>query len=305
MAIPVSGVTAAGGGNLIPNPLVDVILQKSLNATDTLKFVDTAAVDGRQETYVIDNNSVDADFVDEEGRIPLAGLSWTQKTLNVKDAGVITVFSKQVIQDAIKNPMALGQPKVFKAFASLFESHLIGMKNGAPITSKFDDDIYTTHNATDVEVTALTTDGIRRAVSAAMGLLEEAGYDDEDNYVVILATDAKQILRDARSSNDTTAELGDQLYGLKRGFSQHLDKLGAAAAIGSMVGFVFDQSAIYLRVRQDIEVDFEKSASLLKADGTTRVDLWQQKLVAARFDARVGALIADERAVVRLMNAAA
>lgn len=299
MAIPVSNTN--GGGALSPNPLVDIILQKSLDAADTTRFARVEAAQGRQETYVVDNNSVSASFVTEEGVKPLADMSWTTATVNIKKLAVVSVFSDELLADAQYNPTVLAQPKVERAFARLIDAHLLGRENGTAVSSEFDGSL--ADAAESVNYDGTQADGLRRAVSAAMGKLEEAGYGD--NLAVILSTDARQYARDVRSTSDEVsapfAAPSDLTYGLPLGFSQNLNKVTDPAGANQVVGVVFDPSQLIVKVRSDMAIDVSTEASLVKED-ETRLDLFQQNLTAVRFEARIGAILGDENAACLITN---
>lgn len=301
MSIPVSNTN--GGGALSPNPLVDIILQKSLSATDLVRLARTETAAGRQETYVVDNNQVSAAFVSEEGAKPLADLSWTTKSVNIKKLAVISVFSDELLSDAQYNPQLLAQPKVSQSFARLIDAHLLGYENGSPIAGGTEFDDCLADAAHNVNLDTTKADGIRRAISAAMGKLEESGYGD--NLCVVLATDARQIARDIRSTLDETAapfgSPSDLAYGLPLGFSQNLTKLSDAPGTDSVVGVVFDPSQLIVKVRSDMAIDVSTEASLTKADDS-RLDLFQQNLTAVRFEARIGAILGDENAACVITN---
>jgi hypothetical protein len=124
------------------------------------------------------------------------------------------------------------------AINEVVDAHVVGKSAGTNLTTSFDNAWRATTQT--VEYDGTKADGARARVSAAMGKLEANGYGNPSNMGVLLGTGFAQVLRDARSSNDTTAAVyargRDPLYGLTSAYSTNLNPTSTPPARTSSAG---------------------------------------------------------------------
>jgi hypothetical protein len=157
-----------------------------------------------------------------------------------------------------------------------------------------------------VEYDASKADALELAVSAAMGTLEANGYGNVGNMGALLGFGFNRLLRDARSSNDTTARVygtgRDPLYGVSPFSSTNLSPTSATAAATKIIGFVVHRPNLHVRVRKDISVSVSTEATV--NDGVADRSLFQENLTAVRYETRLAFFVHDlNRAVVAIVDA--
>ena len=116
-----------------------------------------------------------------------------------------------------------------------------------------------------------------------------------------------QKLRDARSSNDTTARVygsgRDPLFGMASFQSTNLNSLADAPAATKILGFVCYRPNIHVRIRKDVTVSTSTEATV--NDGTADRKLFQEDLTAVRYETRIAHMVHDlNRSVVAIIDAA-
>jgi len=159
-----------------------------------------------------------------------------------------------------------------------------------------------------VEYQQAKPDGLQLAISAAMGVLEGNGYGDTSQMGVLLGFGFSQILRDARSSLDTSLPIygpgtgRDPLYGLNSFVSTNLTNAATAPAATDILGYVVYRPNLHVRVRKDVTLTTSSEATV--NDGTSDRKLFAENLTAIRYETRLGFMVHDvNRAVVAIKNA--
>lgn len=305
--VPFSGATGQAGGFLIPDKQAGVLANGLLREAGALSLAGDARVtDARRERFAIWLGQPTAGVVGEGARKPVTGGELDQAFLNIIKVASIVLFTDEQREDIKNGDLdVLVDSGVRGAIASVLDGRAVGKENGADITPTIGFDTMLRQTGQTVEFDQAKPDALRLAVSAAMGKLEANGYGNADNMGVLLASDFRQHIRDARSGLDTTKAVYDDtdpLYGLKEAYSTNLNRVGAVPAPGSIVGFVVHRPNIHVRLRKDIEVTISRDATV--NDGTTDRHLFQENLTALRYETRQGALVHDlNRAVVALTNA--
>ena len=124
-----------------------------------------------------------------------------------------------------------------------------------------------------VEYDQTKPDGLQKAVSAAMGVLEANGYGSPVQMGALLGFGFAQVLRDARSTLDPSMPIygagtgRDPLYGISAYSSTNLDGPAHATGAGTILGFVAYRPNIHVRIRKDVAVTTSSEATV--NDGTT------------------------------------
>ena len=310
--IPLSGLTDAAGGYLLPDEQGQLLTTGILNQAAAFQVAgDVRTTTSRRTEFPIWLGEPTAGFVGEAGTKAVTGAEFGQGTLNIKKVASIVLFTDEQIEDVQNGDLnVLVDSGVRDAISKVIDQNAIGRNNGSAVTGNFDTELCDT--TSKVELDLGKQDGLALAVSAAMGTLESNGYNDPSNMALILASDAARHLRDARQTGGGTASATaqaqslyvpnvDPLYGLERSFSSNLDRINGGAGANKTVALLVYKPNLHVRVRSDITVSASSEATVY--DGSQTRNLWQENLTGLRYETRVGFYAHDlNRAVVRIAN---
>src|SRR5262245_20769076 len=304
--IPFSGAIPAAGGYLLPPEQGDILVNGLLVNSGAIALAgDSRATSSRQMQFGIWLGKPTAAFVGEGAVKPATGGEFGQATLNVKKIASVVLFTEEMIEDVQGGDLnVLVDSGVRTAIADIADAHAVGKSGGTNIGSPaFDSALRTTTNTVEYVAGA---DGLEKAVSAAMGKLEGNGYGDVINMGVLLGFGFSQIIRDARSSNDTTMRVygggRDPFYGVETFYSTNLNNAADTAAATKIVGFVVYRPNLHVRIRKAVTVATSTEATV--NDGGADRKLFQEDLTAIRYETRLGFMIHDiNRAVVAIVDA--
>jgi predicted phage gp36 major capsid-like protein len=310
--IPLSGLTDAAGGYLLPDEQGQLLTTGILNQTAAFQVAgDVRTTTNRRTEFPIWLGEPTAGFVGEAGTKAVTGAEFGQGTLNIKKVASIVLFTDEQIEDVQNGDLnVLVDSGVRDAISKVIDQNAVGRNNGSAVSGNFDTELCDT--TSKVELDLSKQDGLATAVSAAMGTLESNGYTDPNNMALILASDAPRHLRDARQTSGGTASATaqaqglyiptvDPLYGLERSFSSNLDRISATAGSNKTVALLVYKPNLHVRVRSDITVSASSEATVY--DGSQTRNLWQENLTGLRYETRVGFFVHDlNRAVVKINN---
>lgn len=291
--IPLSGLSDAAGGILLPEEQGGMLTAGVLQLSGAFSVAgDARATGSRRTSFTIWNGAPTASMVGEGGTKPVTGAEFAGGTLNVKKAASIVLFTDEQIEDVQGGDLnVLVDSGVREAIADVLDANAIGMDSGAAFggSIRFDSELVGT---TSTVAVGTAQDGLQKAVSAAMGTLEQNGYSD---FGALLGSDVQRYIRDARGGTAETALYGgavaDPFYGIPRSYSTNLRTLAA----GGTVGFVVARNNLHVRIRKDVTLSRSNEATV---GGTS---LWQNDLTGVRYVTRVGFWIHDKnRAVVAI-----
>lgn len=246
---------------------------------------------GKRQKYTIYGGRPTVSFVDEGAEKPVTGAEFSQLTLNVKKLAAIVVYTQELLEDAQDDPRVLINQDLAAAFAQKIDAHALGYEAGSAITSSFDSELAA---STATNELGSGGDAIAKAVSEAMEDVEAAGYTPNG---LILASDAKAALRDARQTVETAQPVytpgytqgPDSIYGLPISYSSNLD--GFPAGSGKVAGVVGDFSQAVLGIRMDLTARVSDQATV--NIGGTQHNLFQRNEVAVLWETRVGFVAHD------------
>lgn len=302
--IPLSGATDAAGGYVLPTTQGEILTNGLLQESGALAIAgDVRSTNSRKESYPVWLGAPTATFVGEAGRKPVTGAELSTTAVNIKKIATILPFTDEMREDVVNGDLdTLVDTGIRSAIADVIDANVVGKDSGTNLTTNFDSMLRSTSATVELGTGG---DAIRKAVSAGMGILEANGY--RQNLGVLMAADAGQVIRDARAAVETTTALYDQIdpfYGLERQYSTNLNTLGEAAGAGKIVGFVVSRPNLHVRIRKDVEVTVDRSASYTTDGGTTWVSAFQNNQTLLRYETRLGFFIHDiNRAVVAIVNA--
>ena len=306
--IPLAENPPAAGGYVLPPEQGDILVTGILKEAGAIALAgDARATSSAKWNFAVWLGQPTAAPVGEGAAKPATGAAFAQSSLTVKKFATIVLFTDEMIEDVMNGDLnVLVDSGVRTAINDVIDAHAIGLANGTPITTVFDSALAAT--TASVEYDQTKGDGLQRAISAAMGQLEANGYGDPGQMGVLLSFGFGQIIRDARSSFDTTlpiygANTGrDPIYGLASQVSTNLTPAGTAPAAADVLGFVVHRPNLHVRVRKDVTVTTSSEATV--NDGVTDRKLFAENLTAARYETRLGFMVHDvNRAVVAIKNA--
>ena len=308
-AIPLLEGTDASGGFLVPDGRGGIVFERGLNrqsAVAGMPGLRIRQVSGKREKLTEYVGRPTVATVAEAAAKPATGAEYAQVTLDMVKGAAIVMYTQELIEDAVEDPTVLINNDVRAAFADWVDTNALGRNAAGTIVGSFNSELSETTSTVELGTTA---DAIPVAISAAMSTIEGNGYTPTG---VILAHDARAVLRNARQAVETASPLfqpfnsasapGD-IYGLPLRYTTNLQTFAGAAAAGRVVGVVGDFSQAVLGIRKDITMSLSDQATV--DVGGTLHHLWQQNKVAARWEMRVGFVAHDlNRAFVAIINAA-
>lgn len=304
--IPLSGASNAAGGYLLPPEQGEILTNAILSESGAINLAgDKRATSTRKTQFPIWLGRPTAGFVGEGAAKPVTGAEFSQGEINIKKVASIVLFTDEQLEDVQGGDLnVLVDSGVRTAINEVVDAHVVGKSAGTNLTTSFDNAWRATTQT--VEYDGSKADGLELAVSAAMGKLEANGYTNQSQMGVLLGTGFAQVLRDARSSNDTTqavyAQGRDPLYGLDRAYSTNLNATSTSAGANVIRGFVVYEPNVHVRVRKDVVVSVSTEATV--NDGSTDRNLFQENLTAIRYETRLGHYTHDiDRAVVAIVDA--
>lgn len=305
--IPMLEGVDGAGGYLVPDTYGSLLRDTILREAAVAGLSKTERVAGRRQKYTVYAGRPVAGFTAEGAKKAVTGAAFTQTEVNIKKITATVIYTEELLEDAREDPRVLVNADVEAAIADVIDAHALGRAGGAAITSQFDSSLAATTQT--VEVNQAAPDGLAKAISAGMGLIEANGGNPNG---VVLASNARSHFRDARGPGDNAATplyspgftgTVPNLYGMTPRFSSNLASLGGTPAAGRVVGIVGDFSNAILAMRKDVQVRFSDQATL--DVGGTLYHLWQQNEIAAQWECRVGYVVHDlNRMFVALIDAA-
>jgi Phage capsid family len=306
--IPIAENPLNAGGYVLPWEQGGILVNGILREAGAIALAGDSRATGTYKTqFGIWLGMPTAGPVGEGAPKPVTGAEFGQSFMYVKKFASIVMFTDEMIEDVQGGDLnVLVDSNVRTALNQSIDANAVGMDTGNQITGVFDSMLRSTTQTVEYDQTK--PDGLQKAVSAGMGLLEANGYGDPSQMGVLLGFGFAQILRDARSTLDPSMPIygagtgRDPLYGLYAASSTNLDG-PAPAGVGKILGFVVHRPNIHVRIRKDVTVTTSSEATI--NDGTTDRHLFQENLTAVRYETRLGFFIHDEnRAVVAIVNAA-
>lgn len=305
-AIPLLEGTDASGGYLVRDTYGQTLQNTIQRESAALSLSRVDRVPGKRQRYTVYAGRPTAAFVAEGAAKGVTGAEFTELVVNVKKIATNVLYTEEILEDAVEDPTVLVSADVEAAFADLIDAHILGYQAGTSITTSFDAALRTTTQTVEYDQTK--ADGLPLAISAAIATIESNGGRPNG---VILNPDARAVLRDARSSFDTTKPVftdgfgrePDNLYGLGMRYSTNLPALKGTAAVGRVVGLVGDFTHAVAVLRKDITVRSTDQATI-DVSGTLH-HLWQQNKTAFQWEQRIGFNAHDiNRMFVAILNAA-
>lgn len=306
---PLSGLSDAAGGILLPEAQGALLTKGVLQANNALSFAgDARTTSSRKEAFTIWNGTPTAEVVGEGGTKPVTGAEFGGGTLNIKKIASIVTFTDEMLEDVVNGDFnVLVDSGVRDAIADVADANAVGKSAGTNISGAFDSELTATTQT--VEWDSSLQDGLQLAVSAAMGSLEANGYGNYNDLGILIHPSYARVVRDARMTGGGTAsataqaqglygQAADPFYGLPIFTSTNLNTLAESAGANKVIAVVAHRPNIHVRIRHDVRVKVSNEASV---GGTS---LYQNDLTGFRYVWRGGMWVHDlDRACVAITNA--
>lgn len=300
--IPLMEGTNAAGGVLVFDTHGSTFQNTILRESAVLSLARVDRVGGLRQKYAVYAGRPVASFVAEGGAKQATGAEFAEISVNVKKIVSLVMLTEEIVEDATENVEALVGPDVEGAIADTIDAHALGYAAGGAITTSFDSSLAATTQTVELGAGG---DAFATAVSAALTMIESNGGRPSG---IVAASDVRGLLRDARTSSDTTKPVftdgfgrePDSIYGQQINYSSNLDALPAGA--GKLAAIVGDFSHAVFALRRDLTVRRSTEATIDVA-GTLH-HLWQQNKQAILYETRIGFTTHDvNRMFVRITNA--
>lgn len=304
MAVPI--VRPGFGDDLMPRDISEFVFEKAAKESAMMQVARKIPLPGNGVAIPVVTGKPSAGWVSEAGRKPVSDATVGTKTMDPKKLAVIVPFSKEYLRDERIDLFEMIKPMIAEAFALSFDAAAI-----KGTSTPFSAYIYQTTNASELGTTTQANGGVYGDFVAALGsVADETGKDYRvDNWILDQRAETKIL-----AATDTT---GRALFA-PGGTGASLQQFGAAGSLlgrplyytsqaynatGQIQGFGLDSSQYVFGVASDLAYDISDQASIVLADGTTRLDLWQNNLVALLAEAELGFLINDVQAGVKITDA--
>ncbi|MCT2042614.1 phage major capsid protein [Pseudoclavibacter alba] len=229
---------------------------------------------------------------DKAGLKPVSEVAWDSKELIAEELAVIVPVHENVLADSAFDIWGEVKPLVVEQFGAILDAAVLFGTNKP--ASWVDPALVPGAIAAGNTFAAGsgTVKDLAEDINAAMGLVEEDGFDVTAAYS---HRGLKARLRGLRDANGQPIYLHEiradgvtsSIYGVDMHFVENgsWNKAAATALVG-------DASKAILGIRQDVTVKLLDQATLERADGTL-LHLAQRDMVALRFVFRVGYAVAN------------
>lgn len=303
MAPPI--VRPGFGDSLMPRDISDFVFEKAAKESVMMQVVRKIPLPGNGVAIPVVTGKPSAGWVSEAGRKPVSDATVGTKTMDPKKLAVVVPFSKEYIRDERIGLFEMIRPMIAEAFAMAFDSATI-----KGTSTPFSTYVYQTTNSVELGTTTQANGGLYGDFVASLGTVaDETGKDYRvDTFVLDQRAEVKVL-----GATDTT---GRALFA-PSGVTSNLQNFGAAGSVlgrplyyssqafnatGNIQGFGFDSSQFVMGVAEDIGYDITDQATIVLADGTTTLHLWQNNLVALLAEAEFGFLSNDVQAGVKIAD---
>lgn len=305
MAVPI--VRPGFGSDLMPYDIANFVFQEALNQSVVMDSVRKIPLPGNGVAIPVVTGKPSAGWVSEAGRKPVSDATVGQKEMVPKKLAVIVPFSKEYLRDERIDLFGMIRPMIAEAFAKAFDAATI-KNTGAPFSTY----LYQTTNSVELGTAAQADGSLYRDLLQGLQVVAMEGGGDTgasgyrvDQFIfdvrvenkILAATDTtgRPLFVDATPISNASPR-GTMLGRPVRYSNQ------AFNATGSLNGVGFDSTQFVWGSPSDIAYDITDQASVVLADGTTTLHLWQNNLVGLLAEAEYGFLANDVEAAVKFAD---
>lgn len=271
----------------VPTPQATDIIKAIARGSSVLRMAKTERMTSDKKKFNVLTDGPGAYWVGEGERIKTSGSKWIHPTIEAKKLAVIIPVTREKLEDTTINVFSELKSQIAEAFYTAIDSACL-FGTDSPFTTN----IYKAID--DKKMTVIDNQNIDIAVSDAMALVEENGYDP-DGYIGRIGV--KNQLRKLRDNNGAPAYVngtsGGELYGQPIEFVRN----GAwDNAKCDLITGAWKYAIVGLR--DGISYEILKEATLqgtLDDDGKP-LSLAEQDLVAIKATMRMGFLVIKDNA---------
>lgn len=304
MAIPI--VRPGFGDDLLPRAVADFIFEKTTEMSVTMQLAPEEPLAGSGKAIPVITGKPSAGWVSEGGRKPVSDMTVASKTMDPKKLAVIVPFSKEYLRDERVNLFGMLRPKIAEAFAAAFDAATM-----AGTSTPFANYLLQTTNSVEIGTATQANGGIYKDLVNAMGTVVAEGKNYRVNGWAADYT-AETLLLGATDTTGRPIFNADANVGIFGGslLSRPVyygENVGTPVVTGTpntggvqMIGG--DWSQARYGVASDIAYSLSDQASIVLADGTTTLNLWQDNLVALLAEAEFGFVVNDVEAFVQVTD---
>ena len=277
----------------VPTPQANDIIKDVTRGSSILRMSKIENMTSEKKKFNVLVDGPGAYWVGEGERIQTSGAQWIHPEIVAKKLAVIIPVTKEKLEDSTINVFSELRPDIAEAFYRAIDAACLFGTN-SPFTTNI------MKSVTENNMTVTDNTNIDIAVSDAMALVEENGYDPNG---FIGRVGVKNMLRKLRDSNGAPAYVngtsGTELYGRPIEFVRNgaWDNTKADLITGewkySIVG-----------IRSGISYEILKEATLqgtLDTDGKP-LSLAEQDMVAIKATMRLGYLVVKDNAFAAWKN---
>ncbi len=308
MAVPI--VRSGIGGDLMPREIAGPIFEKTEQSSVMQQIAQSQPLSGTGAVIPVITGTPAAGWVSEAGRKPVSDMTLGTKLLEPKKLAVIVPFSKEYLRDANINILNMIRPKIAEAFAVAFDAASI-----KGTSTPFSNFVYQTTNSVEAGTATSATGGLwTDLVNGITMVANEAGKSFSVDTFVVDSTFEGKVLGAVDTAGrpiflqNLTTEGGP--VGRIAGRPVYYTKQAATPIVagtpptGGFRGFGVDSSQLAYAVSEDIQFDISNQATIVLADGTTQLHLWQNNLVALLAETELAFVMNDVEAAFRITDAA-
>ncbi len=302
MAVPI--VRSGIGGDLMPREIAGPIFEKTEQSSVMQQIAQSQPLSGTGAVIPVITGTPAAGWVSEAGRKPVSDMTLGTKLLEPKKLAVIVPFSKEYLRDANINILNMIRPKIAEAFAVAFDAASI-----KGTSTPFSNFVYQTTNSVEAGTATSATGGLwTDLVNGITTVANEAGKSFSVDTFVVDSTFEGKVLGAVDTAGrpiflqNLTTDGGP--VGRIAGRPVYYTKQAATGATAQNRGFGVDSSQLAYAVSEDIQFDISNQASIVLADGTTVLHLWQNNLVALLAETELAFVMNDVEAAFRITDAA-
>lgn len=316
MAVPIVRSGPEGiGGELMPREISDFIFERAARASAVMQQAPSIPLTGRGKTIPVVTGRPTASWVDEGGRKPVSDATISTKQMDPKKIAVIVPFSKEYLRDNTINIMQMLRPQIAEAFAMAFDAAAL-YGTASPFTT------YVNQTTNAVTLGTATTGGYHADLVGSIsqiigGANQGKGYRHngwafdsvaEPELLASYDGQGRPLLVESATNDGNVA----RLIGRRVSYYDNVGKpavpddpgtTGVDESEPEVLGFGGDWQQARYGVASDISYDISSQATIELADNT-RLNLWQDNLVALLAEAEYGFIVNDPQAFSRV-NAAA
>ncbi len=303
MAVPI--VRPTGGSELMPREIGEMVFERAQKQSVMQQIATPQPLTGSGKILPVITGRPSAGWVSEAGRKPVSDMTLGTKLLEPKKLAVIVPFSKEYLRDATINLFDLLQPQIAEAFSVAFDASTI-----KGTSTPFADYIYETTNSVELGTNAAAAGGLYVDLVTAIGTVaDEPGKSYRVDTWVVDQTAETKILGAVDTTGrplfieNVTTDAGP--VGRMAGRPVYYTDQAATGATAQLRGFGVDSKQLAYGVSSDIAYDISDQASIVLADGTTTLHLWQNNLVAMLAETEIAFAMSDIQAAVKLADAVA